>query len=221
MKPAFVFCLALFFWLKTAAQDSLSSTASIIKWTPLKAVGVVNPSIELSFEQFTGRRWSTSLTGAWMLPGSIPDIGSPVHPDASGYMAGLEQRYYFVRSNWFSQVYSGLQLQYRERYFTSLWEFGSRSVLDTGLLYEDTFRVSRRHYTINAVLGTQFVWKRFVLDIYGGLGLRHRAVTHSDRRLPGDVMAHPRHPGFVFPANKEGSYWTVSVPLNIRIGWQL
>lgn len=48
---------------------------------------------------------------------------------------------------------------------------------------------------------------------------KYKDVLHTDRLKPEDEMEIPRHPNVYYSSNKEGKYWTISLPLNIRIGW--
>lgn len=85
--------------------------------------------------------------------------------------------------------------------------------------YPDSFGIKKQTYSLNFKLGYQFIFKRLSFDLYAGLGLMRKNVKHFDRIDPSDEMEMPRHPNIYYIANREGKYWAVSIPLNIRIGW--
>ena len=99
--------------------------------------------------------------------------------------------------------------------------FGSGSVYSDSshTNYVDTFRVKKQTYSLNFKFGWQLFVKRVSLDFYMGLGIRYKDVRHFDRIKPEDEMESPRHPNIYYITNLEGKYWTISLPLNFRIGW--
>ena len=72
------------------------------------------------------------------------------------------------------------------------------------------------------MIGYQRIYKRFFLDIYGGLGVRFKNVIHSGRKFPGDAWSFGNYFEIInidYIKNHEGKYAALSVPLNIGIGW--
>lgn len=71
----------------------LMEYTNILKITPLKLVGILNPAIELSYERRTGPNFSTQLMASYLLPMTIMDIGSAFKPDIKGFRVAIEENY--------------------------------------------------------------------------------------------------------------------------------
>jgi hypothetical protein len=84
--------------------------------------------------------------------------------------------------------------------------------------YPDSITISTFTFSTNLKYGHQFFFYNTVLDIYVGLGLKYRSNVHSGRSNPGDEMESPVDFNFDYLTRHEGKYWTVSIPLNFRIG---
>ncbi len=195
---------------------------NIFKITPLKLVGIVNPSVELSYERKTGHSFSTQLMASYLLPISVMDIGNDFKPDIKGFRVSLEEKYYFKKSAPLGP-YVSFEFNYLNNQYKDVWNFGVKNIYSDTTYnftnYPDTFGIKKQTYSFNLKFGYQLIVKRLSFDIYGGLGLRYKDVKHFDRINPNDDMEMPRHPNVYYITNLEGKYWTVSIPLNVRIGW--
>ncbi len=196
--------------------------SDIFKITPLKLLGVVNPSIELSYERRTGRSFSTQLMASYLLPISIMYMGNDLKPDIKGFRVSIEEKYYFKRSAPLGP-YVSFEFDYLNNRYKDIWNFGVKNIYsDPPLIftnYADTFGIKKQTYSFNLKFGYQLLVDRLFFDFYVGLGLRYKDVKHFDRINPNDEMEKPRHPNFYYITNLDGKYWTISIPLNVRIGW--
>lgn len=192
-----------------------------LKITPLKTIALLNPSLELSYERRTGRSFSTQLTASCLLPISIMDLGASFKPSIRGFSAAVEEKYYLKKSAPLG-AYVGLELNYLNVQQYEILNFTAKNNNQDTINrnYSDTFRVKKQTYSFNIKFGYQVIVKRMAIDLYAGLGLRYKDVAHFDRLDPQDPMALPRHPNIYYLANRNGKYWTVSIPLNMRIGWR-
>ncbi len=209
---------------------------NILKVTPLKALGLINPAIELSYERKTHKQFSSQLKTGWMLPQRPTEKGKRTH--AKGFNASLEEKYFF-RGDAPAGFYLAAEISYMSKKYHDRWNFGQLDYdelpyteqyydsyddiySDTAsfyMNYPDTFGIKKQTTSFNIKVGYQHIVKRFVLDFYLGLGIRYRDVRHFDRINPDDQMEGTRHPNAFYITNKEGYDWRVSMPLNIKVGW--
>ncbi|MEO6684172.1 MAG: hypothetical protein ABIN48_15215 [Ginsengibacter sp.] len=203
-------------------SDPLNKQTHIFKLTPLKIVGFSNPSVELSYELKTSRSFSTQIMASYMLPFSVIEIANDFKPEMKGYRVSLEERFYLKKSAPLG-TYLSFEINYLNNQYKDIWYFGVKEIYtDTTYNftnYPDTFGVKKQTYSLNFKYGYQKIFNRFSIDIYAGLGLRYKDVKHFDRIKPEDEMELPRHPNMYYMTNREGKYWTISIPLNIKIGW--
>lgn len=200
-------------------NDSMNS---IVKITPLKVLGWINPAVELSYERWTGKRLSTELTASLMLPRPIMDTDGTKY-DTRGFYVALEQRWYY-RNSAPVGPYVALELNHLHSRYRSGWIFGEPDPFaypeeQIRRSYFDDFGIRKRTTSLNFKWGLQYVIGRMAFDLYFGLGLKYRDVRHFDRFNPQDPMRWTRHPNIHYISNRENANWSVSVPLNFKLGW--
>lgn len=198
--------------------------SNIFKITPLKIPGLINPSVEVSYEIATGRSFSTQIMASYLLPISLMDLGYDFKPEISGFRVSVEEKFYFKKSAPLGPYFS-FELNYLKNQYRDLWNFGVKNIYsDTSynyMNYPDTFGIKKQTYSFNLKLGYQLIAKRLSLDFFAGLGLKYKDVRHFNRINPYDEMEMPRHPNIYYFTNLNGKYWSISIPLNLRIGWTL
>ncbi|NOU46460.1 MAG: DUF3575 domain-containing protein [Bacteroidales bacterium] len=196
--------------------------SNILKITPLKIVGLDFPSIELSFERRTGSSFSTQVLASYLLPNGLMNNGNDFNPNIKGFRLSIEEKYYFKKSAPLGP-YVSFEFNYLNNKYKDIWNFGIKNIYSDTTYnftnYTDTFGIKKQTYSFNLKLGYQYIVKRLSFDFYAGIGLRYKDVRHFDRINPNDEMEMPRHPNFYYITNHEGKYWTVSIPLNVKIGW--
>ena len=195
--------------------------SNILKITPLKITGFVNPSIEVSHETRTGKSFSTQFMASYLLPSSVWNLGTGVNPGVKGLRVAVEEKFYLKRSAPLGR-YVSVEFNYLKNQYKDIWYFGVANIYADSTSfnnYPDTFGVKKQTFSFNFKFGHQVIVKRLAFDYYVGFGLKYRDVTHFDRINPSDEMEIPRHPNVHYFKNLEGKSWTVSIPLNLRIGW--
>ena len=173
----------------------------LIKLTPLKIVGFHNASIELAYERPTGRDFSTQLMVSYLIPNSIYRRSADLMENTKGYRLALEERFYFKKDAPYGP-YFAIELDY---YVDS---------------YEDTFIVNATYLSRNFKFGYQKEFSRIFIDMYIGLGVRRRNISHSDRINPADVLLSYQHYDLEYSRIKEARSTDLSIPLNVRLGWR-
>ena len=150
------------------------------------------------------------------------DLGYSFKPDIKGFQASIEEKFYFEKSAP-AGPYLSFEFKYLKNQYKDIWNFGVKDIYSDSTYnftnYPDTFGIKKQTYSFNLKVGYQLIYKRLSLDCYGGFGLKYRDVEHFDKIHPEDEMERPRHPNIDYISNRKGKYWTVSIPLNIRIGW--
>lgn len=203
-------------------SESYHKHSNILKITPLKLIGLVNPAFELSYERKTGNSFSTQIMASFLLPRSVWFNDNDINHDIKGFRVSLEEKFYFKKSAPIGP-YIGLEFNYLKNRYKDTWNFGVENVYTDSTYnftnYADEYGINKQTYSLNFKFGYQQIVKRLSFDIYGGLGLKYKDVVHFDRMNPDDAMEMPRHPNVFYITNRNGRSWTVSIPLNIRIGW--
>lgn len=203
-------------------DPALQRRSNVLKLTPLKLFGTDNPGMELSYERRTGRLASTQVMASYLLPVSLWELGHRFLPPAKGFRVSLEERLY-TKGSAIQGTYLAFELCYLRKQYYDVWGFGNRqSYSDTSIArfyYSDTFGIKKQTVSFNLKVGYQIIHKRLSVDIFAGFGPRYREVSHFDRINPDDVMDPPRHPNVWYISNRNGRFWSVSIPVNIKIGY--
>jgi hypothetical protein len=210
-------------YLKYKPLDTVySKYNNILKITPLKTLGVMNSGLEISYEKKFSNYFTTQFTATYLFPVNVWDVNHDFKPNIKGFQLAIEEKFYFKRSAPIGP-YISLEFNYLKNQYHDIWHFETDDIYpDTSYNYtnySDTFGIKKQTFSLNFKLGYQIVRQRFSIDLYAGLGIRYKDVVHFDRIKPEDKMEIPRHPNFFYITNKNGQYWTISIPLNIRIGW--
>lgn len=216
MRRFYVLLLSLLVGSCTYGQGVMPVPSNQLKLSPFKVADPVNPGIEGSYERHYGERFATQLTYAYL----TDPIGVTPYGDFSGHRLGLEQKY-LVQAVKHYRTYLSFEVSAARAKYTSVGEFGYRPpAVDTFLYtYFDTISVHKRTTSFNVKAGRQFFFGNLVVDIGLGLGLKHRNVYHRERIASADEMNSPRHPNAYYMADKDGKYFTLNVPLTIRLGY--
>lgn len=206
------------------AERAADSTVNrnIIKITPVELIGLATPSFEIGYERFLSSKWSVQATVACFFSNNYFYYSNGIDPQIFGGKIGLEGKYYLKNHN---GAYLGIEAYYTSSKNSDYWEFTDAnsenenySYYGSNPWYTDTFTILRQTYNLNVKLGVQQTYKRLSIDMYSGLGARYREVKHFDKTNPDSVMQSTRHLNFFYIFNKDGSYWTVNIPINIKIG---
>lgn len=193
---------------------------NLIRLTPLKLIDGVTPGMELSYERITGNTFSTQVMVSWLLPKRIWDSKDGIDPAIRGFRAAIEEKYYLGHEAP-EGYYVAFELDYLKKRYVTQWICDKpNDTADNYPDYSDTFRISRQTISGNFKIGYQVELGSFYLDFYIGLGLRYRNVVQHDRLNPADELVRPRHPNVHWFQHHAGSFWTVSIPCNWRIGFR-
>lgn len=204
--------------------DAFKPTKQLLKVTPLKLLALHNASLELAYERTTGDDFSTQLMISWLLPSSLSNYDIDPSPQTKGFRLALEERFYFKKKAPFGP-YFALELDYLDRQSYTKREFApNQEGIDPFDYYEgsyeDTFIVNAIYLSRNFKFGYQKEFSSVFLDVYIGLGVRTRNISHSERINPEDVLLSYQDFDLEYNRIKEGKSIDMSIPLNARIGWR-
>ncbi|GAB3926048.1 hypothetical protein [Mucilaginibacter myungsuensis] len=196
---------------------------SQIKWSPIRIADPVNPGVELGYERFYAENWSTQISVGYMkdLIRQTPFI------NYRGNRLSIEQKYFMERgkrkATYLAFEFVLLKADYG---YNGTFGYDTATVQKVkygnyyDVNYTDRYEVDKQTLAFNTKYGWQIPLKNFILDITAGLGVKYRMVSRSGIANPNDGEAKSRHPNVYEMANKEGNTWGISVPVNIKIGYQ-
>jgi hypothetical protein len=198
----------------------------ILSLTPLKIIDASNPALEITGEKKLSSSLSGDLMFGYLLPGNKSiGSGNNVAPKTKGITSGLELKW-FTHHSAPQGFYMALGFDYLVNSYHAAANFNHTLPDSTyppmPYNYTDTFMIHKQTYTINMMIGYQRIFKRFSINVFGGLGVRFKNVVHTGRKFPDDNLSFFRNffgINYSYLKNQEGKYSALSVPLNIRIGW--
>ncbi len=200
-------------------NPKLINAKNSLKLTPLKAIGLFNPRLELSYERLLSKNISLQISGGYLMPVPFRRNYDYFISDRTGFTATVEGRYYLNQT--FAGTYVAMNFDYLNSNHPEI-----RSFLDTdrSFLFQDSITVIKQTYTTNFLVGYQKVVGSFVFNFYAGLGLRFRDVKYKDLTLDNAVEIYRRNDFFPIEdfyenSNLRGFTNSISIPLNMKVGY--
>jgi hypothetical protein len=176
-----------------------------IKVSPLRAVDLVNPGLELSYERRFSNTLSAEFAGAYM---TAPFMQQHF-PGYKGYRVSFGPKYFIDRTE-----YASPEFAYHKVTFDEV-----TSGVDTirNMVIADTFLIRKKMISINIRYGKQFFFNHFLIDLAIGFGFKYRNVQHEGRTV--EYLA-PRHPNIYYSAKQPRKDWTMNFPIQFKIGYR-
>ncbi len=206
-----------------ALPDTLSNPQckNILKITPLKTLAILNPAYELIYERITSLRFSSELMFAYLLPNNLLIPKNNYNANNNGFILAFEEKFYFQKTAPFGP-YISIELKYLQNRYKCIWPIipsEEQVFAYSNDTYMDEFIVKKKTYTCNLKLGYQHIYKRFIVDLYSGIGLKYKDVVHIDRLNPKHKMYSGGQSFISYPYNLNGKYFSPVITLNLRLGW--
>ena len=212
--------------LTLAAQPAADSMVKVnaLKFAPLNLLDFINTSVEVSYERAISQRFSWQISGAYFLPKRVVDWDEDFNNQSKGGRLRVEGRKYFSQNHRaLNGYYAAVDLSYLHNNYNAIHHFGEDWYYEPdsipNIAYFDTVNVRKQTYTLNVKFGQQTALKRLVLDVYVGIGLKYRDVMHRERINPADELSQPRHPNVIHISDREAHGWTISLPINLKLGY--
>lgn len=203
----------------------LTHSKNSFKLTPLKALGLFNPSIQLSYERKLSNHFSLQLGGGFLLPTQAFVENVRYIPHRKGYTSSIEGRYYL--NHMFAGTYLSMSFDYLNSNHQEFKKFIYPPAFPNSphpdAPYFDTTTVLKQTFTTNFKIGYQQVINHFVFDFYAGLGLRFKQVKYEDMIHEEATEVYFRD-SYLLADIFERSNWkgfsnTISIPLNFKVGY--
>jgi hypothetical protein len=208
-------CLLMIFqfYFASGQQPMDSIYKNYIQISPLTLLDIVNPAIQLSYERKINIRNNMMVEIGYVLPKPIWTNGYCT--DMRGIKSKIGYKYFFPKSDYCYFISP-------EIFFNS-FKYTYVNVLDpndsTHYYIEDTVKVKKITGGFNVVAGIQKVSKRFVFDLFIGLGIKYKSTKYFEKSFIGYELAFPHSPNIDFESNREWTGIRPNVLLNIRIGY--
>ena len=183
--------------IANAQTESLTDYKNQIKFSPIRAVNILNPGLELSYEREYGK-FSTQISATYL----VDCFGTTYSKDYSGYRIMLEQKWFQSKQK-NQRTYFSLDLGYYSASMTNSAYFTPKGIEWTDN-YEDIFNLKRTGVMVSGKFGVQLLIKRFIIDFGIGFGIITHNITHSNKTNPDDELLSPRSPNVYYMMEKEG-----------------
>lgn len=185
----------------------------ILKLSPLKLIDFSNPGIELSCERRTSNYFTTQVMASVLFPFNYWNFNNSLSQNINGYRTAFEEKFYFKKTAPIGP-YVSLELNYLKKSDISISIQNSTGLFSfmssTSSISIHTTEFHKQTFSINFKIGYQYFINRFSFDCYTGLGLRYKDVIY---------LSDTNSTNFFYIYEREGKYWRLNVPLNVRIGW--
>ena len=214
-----VFNISLF--AQDGKQEVLTTTAknSSISFYPLNLFNIFEPSVQVAYEHALNKKWSVELDGGIIIKRSVVTVTNDMPTfnsqdfSHSGYKMRLEaKRFIWTNATGKHNFYVSTESFYthsRSNIFTTYFSIGSG-------VFHDDYTVNKDVVGLNLKVGKQFMFNRFLLELYGGLGVSYHIVTHQ---YPDD-SSKPDPDALQDYLFKEGKYFRLALPLNMKVGYR-
>ncbi len=186
---------------------------------PLNLFNFLNPSFQIVYEHNLNSDFTAGLSAGIILPHSVfgfmgARLGhNSVNYKFSGFRFSGELKYIL------SESVSG-----KHNFFIGLESFYSKQsnninsvfIKSNSESYTDFFNEHKDVSGLNLKIGKQFMFGRFLMELYGGIGVAHYSNTHENRDNPNDKI----YGSLDEFLHKEGKYFRLTLPLNMKIGYR-
>ena len=195
--------------LVAVCQDTESGYRNQMKFSGFRAINILNPGVEISFERLGVNKFSTRVSAGV----ATNVIGKPFEK-FHGYNIALEEKYFFSKKSK-SWKYISLVLNHSN---TKYQETTSGVDPTTNLNITDSFTIARKSTSVAIKYGVQYYKNRFVCDLNLGAGLKYRTVKHYDRAFE---YKGPREAFDLHTAdNVERKGIAFHLPIEIQLGYR-
>jgi hypothetical protein len=207
------------FSLETKGQDSIKANY-IITFTPVTLINPINPAFQIGLEKrLTDNSRIYSDLGI-LLPYVINSYDSAKTPSYKGFRILIGYKYYRNWINEFNGFYIAPELFFLHNRYTEILSFNKPTdSIKYHADYYDKVNILRETFGLNIKIGNEFKMNRFIFDVYGGLGFKHRLVVHFDRTNINDDMTSPIDLNIRYLADKPANEWTLNLTLGFKIGY--
>lgn len=228
MKLSFVEMLTVLLLSCTCVTAYSQSDSAVwpnqVKLSLPRLIDIVNPGVELSYERCYGKRWSSQIAVARMFM-----LYEPAHTyqTYSGWRLAAEQKYFFdqevvkgINLNIFKKAKKGALERYyiaTEMVFLNVRYKQDMEFYNDNDRWWETVAIDKTTMAGNLKIGLQYRQGRFVIDLCGGVGVKHKSVSYSG--ISGRDSKKVVFFSVEQLSNREGDYFTINLPVNLKMGY--
>ncbi len=208
---SFIVCCICLGSISAQENTGNSTPKYLLKLTPLKTIGFVNPGLEVCLEQVHSNKTSLQIMASYLWPFNMH---SEYPKDVKGFRTAIEYRIYkhenapFGRYIAFEADFMNKQYNHQIKFYTP----------NNGIT-RDEITSTKKMGSFSVKWGKQIALGKFFLDYYVGVGIRYVDLTHNKATYPAGGSVYEEDGFFRGSTNEEGSWFTLSLPLNARIGY--
>lgn len=204
----------------------------LLKIAPLASIDYISfPTIQGGVEVALGPRIGWYNEFGYKYTKGMDEKTDTSFVSSSGYKVKSEIRYYFRakyddHGNWLRDHYVAINFYYSRNVFNQ--GIGYYYQNDSSTRLYDDFGVTKSIWGTNVIFGWQTeINKRFLVDVYGGLGTRFRDIVTVNKQFDPeqDERIRSRHPNaFNLKNNAEakgGKSGTINISFGVRFACRL
>ena len=187
----------------------------ILRFFPLNLFDPLNPAFSIGYEGILNEHYSFLFCPSVLFPSAVEDLYGP------GYRVRFEGRKYlsdinFKRHN----TFLGIEGLYLSKTFKGVYSYiSSDSLTIGGGSYLDSITVSKEIYGINFKIGYQYSMHRWLFNVYAGLGIKLKDISHIGRLALDDKLFNI-HFEQIFILDNPGRYWILNIPISVSVGYR-
>jgi hypothetical protein len=177
-----------------------------IKLSVFRLVDISNPGIELNYERYHSKKFSSELSAAYM--------GNIVRSENfKGFRIGFEEKRFLKRPTQV-RTYISTQIVYNNSALKNVDNFGYDTSTNTQI--NVPFTIVKKTAAFNVKLGFEYALGRIEFDYFFGIGIKYREFKHVDRKYP---FVGPKHWNIYDPIMSERHSWNLNLPSTFKIGY--
>jgi hypothetical protein len=187
----------------------------ILRLFPLSFFDPLNPAFNIGYEVILNEHYSFLFCPSLLFPSVVEKLYGP------GYRVRFEGRKYLSDINLTRHnTFLGIEGLYLSKTFKDVYSYiSSDSISIGGSYYLDSITISKEIYAINFKLGYQYSMHRWLFNVYAGLGVKLKDITHLGRLAINDNLTNIHFEQIFIPDNP-GRYWILNIPINLSIGYR-
>jgi hypothetical protein len=214
-----IFAVLLFIGQHLSGQiDNVTILNNQIKVSPCRVLGP-DRGLELNYERRFTPKFSAQLTARHIVD-IFKNTRQRSYDKLTGFALYFEPKYY-VDLGIKTRTFISTSIGHLRCTFENIDDFintNADTINKLSYYFEDTVNIDRRVSDLNLNCGIQKIFNKVVLEFSAGLGLRYREVRLSGKLYSDEIIWRGRHEIFPFH-HSEGSFYTLNIPLRLKIGY--
>jgi len=197
-------------------SETKKNRKNAISFYPLSLFNVDEPSFQVGYERWLNDKLTLKIMGGiipkYGISNLFLDLASLDDYSFSGYKFSSEIKHIFFtskskRNNFYLSP---------DIFFTHVNSIESSSYYFFGIKSEKYIETNKDIYGANIKIGKQYLYKRFLLEFYGGVGLGKYYEDYYKKKLEYDISSNP----YYVITEKSSEYYKINFPVNVLVGFR-